>query len=251
MTRQIQAIIADDEPLLLAHLRKQLNRFWPELEIAGEAEDGLQAEKLLKKLKPHIAFLDIRMPGQSGLAVARNAPNNCRIVFVTAYDEYAIEAFEEAAVDYLLKPVTGKRLLKSIKRLKHDLSCSDVTHLPVSIDQLQISCPPEKKLQWIKTKHGRSIKIIPVESVYFFQAEDKYTKVVTGEDEYLIRTPIKKLCEELDSDRFWCIHRSTIVNGSEIDSVSKSMSGRFVVTLKNHPRKLTASRRFGHLFKQM
>lgn len=251
MTKQVTAIIADDEPLLLVHLRRQLNRFWPGLKIAGEAEDGLQAEKLLMELKPDIAFLDIRMPGLSGLAVAKKAPSNCRIVFITAYDEYAIEAFEEAAVDYLLKPVTGKRLLKSIERLKDDLYRSHVPHIPVSMDHLQIDQSGKKNLQWIKTKHGRSIKIIPVESVYFFQAEDKYTKVVTDEDEYLIRTPIKDLREELDSDRFWCIHRSTIVNCTEIDTVSKSMSGRFVVSLKNHPLKLTASRRFGHLFKQM
>lgn len=251
MNLQSKAIIADDEPLLLAHLCKQLNTLWPELEIVGKAEDGLQAKKLLMQLKPDIAFLDIRMPGLSGLTVARAAPDNCRIVFVTAYDEYAIEAFEETAVDYLLKPVTEKRLLKSIDRLKHQLCHIDVPHRPLVLDRLQFDPPGKKSLQWIKAKQGRKIKIIPVDSIYFFQAEDKYTKVVTDENEYLIRTPIKDLREELDSDRFWCIHRSTIVNCSEIDTVSKSMSGRFVVSLKNHPQKLTASRRFGHLFKQM
>jgi len=251
MKQRIKAIIADDEPLLLAHLCNQLSKLWPELEITGKAKDGLEAEKLLKKLQPHIAFLDIRMPGLSGLDVAKNAPDNCRIVFVTAYDEYAIEAFEQAAVDYLLKPVTEKRLGKSIRRLKHDLSCSNTAPKPIPVKQLQATNLLRGNLQWIKAKQGRSIKIIAVDSIYFFQAEDKYTRVVTNEDEYLIRTPIKTLREELDSEKFWCIHRATIVNGLEIDSVAKSMSGRFIVTLKNHSEKLTASRRFGHLFKQM
>ncbi len=251
MNKQPTAIIADDEPTLLAHLDDLLHRFWPGLTIIGKAQNGTEAKEMLLKLRPDIAFLDIRMPGLSGLQVARTAPASCKIVFVTAYDEYAVEAFEEAAIDYLLKPLNEKRLKKTIQRLKDRTAVIKHSDLLSSNKSLSRFSTDRKKLKWIRTKQGNSIKIIPVEQVYFFQAEDKYTKVVTGKNEYLIRTAIKQLREELDDDLFWCIHRSTIVNCLEIDSVTRSLSGRFVIKLKRHPQQLSASRRFGHLFKQM
>ncbi len=251
MNEQPTAIIADDEPTLLAHLAGLLHRFWPGLKVIGKARNGTEAKQMLLELHPDIAFLDIRMPGLSGLQAARTAPTSCKIVFVTAYDEYAVDAFEEAAIDYLLKPVSEKRLKKTIQRLKGRTAAGEPADLLSSYKSLSDFSFDKKKLKWIRAKQGASIKIIPVEQVYFFQAEDKYTKVVTANNEYLIRTSIKQLREELDDDWFWCIHRSTIVNCLEIDSVTKSLSGRFVIKLKHHPQQLSASRRFGHLFKQM
>ncbi len=251
MNKHVTAIIGDDEPWLLDHLCRKLKRLWPELEIVGKAANGLEAEELFIKYKPDIAFLDIRMPGKSGLDVAQNAAPDCRIVFITAYADYAVEAFEKAAVDYLLKPLTDKRLLQTIKRLQHDL------HRPKTLRTSKLPVPEragrdsKKYLQWLNIKQGRVVKIIPVANVLFFQAEDGYTKVVTEDEEYFIRISIKQLCEDLDSDQFWCVHRSTIVNSYEIDRVKKSMSHRFVVSLKKHSHKITVSRRFGHLFKQM
>ena len=251
MNRSVNAILADDEPHLLTHLRHLLNQLWPELKIVAEAVDGIEAKKILEQHTPDLAFLDIRMPGLSGLEVARSAPENCRIIFITAYDEYAIEAFEEAVVDYILKPVSEKRLYKTINRLKKRFHLDRQTPQSPAIATLALESTPQENLKWIKAKQGQTIRIIPVETILFFQAEEKYTKVVTEEEEFLIRTPIKTLHRELDNNQFWCIHRSTIINVQEIKSVSKSLSGRFVVHLKNHPARLTTSRRFGHLFKQM
>jgi DNA-binding LytR/AlgR family response regulator len=254
--RRYRAIIADDEEELRALLKSSLAEIWPELVICGEARNGKEAIELVESMRPQIAFLDIRMPGLSGMEVAKRIAGLCRIVFVTAFDQYAIEAFEREAVDYLLKPVSKERLGQTVQRLKHQLNAS--TQPPAGLAEVLeqvLSRLPGKAgpeyLRWIKTQQKESIRLIPVDEVDYFQAEDKYTLVMTKEGESLIRKTIKELSEELDPAQFWQIHRGIIVNVSKIDKVSRSLTGRGVVKLKERPELLTVSRSYLHLFNQM
>ncbi len=251
-----KAIIADDEEELRTYLKSSLAEIWPELIICGEAKNGKEALELVESMRPQIAFLDIRMPGLSGMEVAKRIAGLCRIVFVTAFDQYAVEAFEREAVDYLLKPVSKERLSQTVQRLKNQLNAS--TQPPAGLaevlEQVLARLPGKggpEYLRWIKTQHKDSIRLIPVEEVDYFQAEDKYTLVMTKEGESLIRKTIKELSEELDPAQFWQIHRGTIVNVSKIDRVSRSLTGRGVVKLKERPELLTVSRSYLHLFNQM
>jgi len=253
--KPIQAIIADDEAPLRGYLRARLAEVWPELEVCGEAENGRQAVELIRSLEPDIAFLDIKMPGLSGIEVARECAGACRVVFITAYDRFAVEAFEQEAMDYLLKPVTPERLEKTVHRLRKSLSRAHDTGqnaqgvLDRVLEALQVRTG--KNLQWIKVQHGDGIRLIHVDDVHYFQAEDKYTRVVTRSGESLIRKPIKELADELDPDRFWRVHRSVIVNVSQIAKTSRSLTGRYSIKLKDRPEILTVSRTYAHLFRQM
>jgi DNA-binding LytR/AlgR family response regulator len=234
-------------------LRARLSEVWPELVICGEAKNGREALDLIEKLRPHIAFLDIKMPGLTGMDVAEKIAGSCRIVFVTAYDEYAVEAFEKEAVDYLLKPVSKERLEKTVKRLKEDLATGAA--LPIEILQrLMIRLSREKgsgSLQYLRVQHGDGVRLVHVDDVIYFKAEDKYTTVITREGESLVRKPIKELAEELDPEKFWQIHRGSIVNVRFIARVSRSLTGKGVVKLKDRSETLTVSNRYLHLFKQM
>ncbi len=251
-----EAIIADDEEQLRIHLKARLTELWPELRICGEAKNGIEALDLIEAIRPAIAFLDIKMPGLSGLEVAQKISMNCRVVFITAFDQYAIEAFENEAVDYLLKPVTDKRLRKTINRLKKQISESSNPPVDFSgtMDRL-LDAFKEKQssgyLKWIKVRHGDDVRLIPIDEVTYFKAEDKYTLVRTLEKESLIKKSIRQLSDELDPDQFWRIHRGTIINVSRIGKVSRLFAGRLVVTLKDLPETLTVSRTYVHLFKQM
>ncbi|RJR54431.1 MAG: DNA-binding response regulator [Desulfobacteraceae bacterium] len=252
----MKAIIADDETELRNYLRSLLAETWPELVVCGEAANGKKALELVENKHPQIAFLDIRMPGLSGMDVAKRIAGGCHIVFVTAYDRYAVEAFEREAVDYLLKPVSRERLLLTKKRLLERIEAASTPspHLSDLVQRLlsKLSVPAGREyLQWIKTHHRDAIRLIPVEEIDYFKADDKYTMVMTGEGESLIRTSIRELAEELDPARFWQIHRGTIVNASRIESVSHSLTGRGVVRLKGRSETLTVSRSYLHLFKQM
>ena len=251
-----RAIIADDEEELRAHLKSSLAEIWPELVICGEAKNGVETIQLVESLRPQIAFLDIRMPGLSGMEVAKRIAGLCRIVFVTAFDRYAVEAFESEAVDYLLKPVSKERLIQTVQRLKNQLNAS--TEPPVGFTEVLeqvLSRLPSRGgpdfLRWIKTQQKDSIRLVPVDEVDYFQAEDKYTLVMTKEGESLIRKTIKELAEELDPAQFWQIHRGTIVNVSKIDRVSRSLTGRGALKLKERPELLTVSRSYLRLFNQM
>lgn len=252
-----KAIIADDEKELRTYLKRMLSEIWPQLEICGEAINGKEAMKMIEALAPHIAFLDIKMPGLSGLDVAKKIASICRIVFITAYDQYAVEAFEREAVDYLVKPVTKERLLQTINRLKKQLQSSPdpPADLAQMITQVLANLKENKKadpyLHWIKTQHKESIRLIPVEEVDYFQAGDKYTLVKTTRGEALIKKSIKELSQELDPQQFWQIHRGTIVNVSKIENVGRSFTGRGILYFKNRPDTLTVSRQYLHLFKQM
>ena len=243
------ALLAEDEPMLRAQLRSRLAEAWPELSIVAEAENGEQALASIDEHKPDIAFLDIRMPVMSGLDVARMIGGRCHVVFVTAYDEYAVAAFDEGAVDYVLKPVTPERIAKVTARLRQRLAMPplDVTALLSRLALRDDAAP----LKWIRASLGSAMQVIPVSDVVYFQAEDKYTKVVTHEAEALIKKPIKDLFDELDQEVFWQIHRATIVNLNAIARVERDWRDQPVITLKSRPEKLTVSRTFAHRFTAM
>jgi DNA-binding LytR/AlgR family response regulator len=251
--RQVRAIIADDEDTLRRYLRKKLSAAWPELVISGEAEDGIAAARLIEETRPDIAFLDIRMPGLSGIEVARKAAGRCQVVFVTAHDQYAVDAFESEALDYLLKPVTDERLEKTVKRLKERIaSSSPAPDLSQVLDKVSraLQKSPEH-LQWIKAQHKGGVRLIPVAEVYYFKATDKYTAVRTRDGEFLIRKTIKELTDELDPDQFWRVHRAAIVNVKAIQTANRSLGGSYFITFKDIKERLIVSRAYSHLFKQM
>ncbi len=243
------ALIAEDEPMLRAQLRARLAEAWPELEIVAEAVNGDEALTLAGEHKPDIAFLDIRMPVLSGLDVARELDGSCHIVFVTAYDEYAIAAFDEGAVDYVLKPPAPERIAKVVSRLKARLA-----EAPLDLAALLTKLAAAREgaaLKWIRASLGPSMRMIAVDDVLYFQAGDKYTRVVTRDGEALIRKPIKELHDELDPDAFWQIHRGTIVNLRAVARVDRDWRGEPVILLIDRDEKLPVSRTFAHRFKSM
>ena len=252
----ITAIVAEDEKALRTHLCAMLGKVWPELRIVGEAQNGPEALAIIEQHEPHVAFLDIRMPGLSGLEVSRRIPRPCRVVFVTAYDQYAVKAFENEALDYLLKPVSRERLAKTVTRLKRALARPDASALKNLEGIERVLMGLEKRqaatfLKWIRVQHGAGLQLISVEEICYFQSSDKYTVVRTKTDEYLIRKPIKTLIQELDPQHFWQIHRGTIVNAACISSVSRSLTGKGTLRLKHIADSLTVSQTYMHRFRQM
>ena len=247
------ALLIDDEPNLSDYLARRLAELWPELEILGTAVNGRQALAMGEELAPDIVFLDIQMPGLNGLQVAEALDPEIRIVFVTAYDRYAIQAFEAAAVDYLLKPVDDARLSLTIKRLKTASSDAEKAALSDAIGQVigQLKGPESNHLQWLKAQQGGTTELIPVESVVYFQADGKYTNVVTATGEHLIRTSIRELEEALDPSLFWRVHRGTIVRVEEIAQANRDLRGRYTLNLRSRPEQLRTSQKYGHLFKAM
>jgi len=245
------ALIAEDEPLMRERLKEKLAEVWPELEVVAEASDGDEALALFDIHAPRIAFLDIRMPGRTGLDVAAAIGGECHIVFVTAYDQYAIAAFDAGAVDYLLKPVESERLAQTVERVKAKLANEPADLAPI-VAQLRANAPAAaQRLKWIKAAVGKQIKLIPVDDVVYFQSDMKYTRVVLAQSEALIRTPLKDLLAELDPERFWQIHRSTIVNVAALSGILREDAERQFALFKLRPDKLPISRQFTHLFKQM
>lgn len=249
------AIIADDERLMRDQLRLRLQQVWPELEILEEAKNGEEAIQLVEKLKPDLAFLDIRMPAKTGLEAAKEIGTKAHIVFITAYDQYAVEAFDQGAVDYVLKPADTERLAKTVERLKARLSTAtepnDMSNMLAQLAKQLGIAPKPNYLQWIQASIGQELRLIPVEDILFFQSDEKYTRVQTATYEALIRKPVRDLAEELDPHLFWQIHRSTLVNSKAISGVVRDMRGRHLVQLKGLTEKLEVSRSFVHLFKQM
>jgi DNA-binding LytR/AlgR family response regulator len=245
------ALIAEDEPLMRERLREKLTEIWPELAIVAEAADGDEALALFDLHEPQVVFLDVRMPGRNGLDVAAAIGSDCHIVFITAYDQYAISAFAAGAVDYLLKPVESDRLAQTVERVRRKLASppADVSALVAQL-KAQI-VPTAQRLRWIKAAVGKQIKLIAIDDVQFFQSDTKYTRVVLAQSEALIRTPLKELLEELDPDRFWQIHRGTVVNLEAVSSILREDAERQFVLLKGRNERLAISRQFTHLFKQM
>ena len=250
MTRPT-ALIAEDEPLMRERLKEKLASAWPELDIVAEAADGNAALALFDEWRPQIAFLDIRMPGKSGLDVAAVIGKECHVVFITAYDQYALKAFDAGAVDYLLKPVEGDRLAATVERIRKKLA-SPPADLSALVAALRATIPSVvPRMKWIKAAVGKQVKLIAVGDVVYFQADTKYTRVVLGSGEALIRTPLKELLADLDPEKFWQVHRGTIVNLDAVAGVLREDAERQFVLLKNRQEKLPISRQFTHLFKQM
>ena len=245
----MKALIADDEPLLAEDLRRRLTRLWPELEIVAVVHDGLASAEVLAQHQPDFAFLDIRMPGQSGLEVARAAPPGCRVVFVTAYDDHAVAAFEQAAADYLLKPVSDERLARCVARLKQTAPAPQ--ELLAKLQTLLAAPAKPEPLRWLRIQVGQALRLVAVEEVCYFQSADKYTAVYTRDAELLLRTPLKELVVQLDPQQFWQVHRGTVVAVSQIAAARHDLLGRVTLTLRERPETLAVSRSYAHLFRQM
>jgi DNA-binding LytR/AlgR family response regulator len=245
------AVIAEDEPLLRRELKEQLTALWPELAIVAESEDGLQAIRALETHHPDVLFLDIQMPGMTGLDVAREASGRCHVVFVTAYDEFAVAAFERGAVDYVMKPFAPERLAMAVTRVRERM-----VNVPANLDgllrALSERVPSQRRfLRWITVAQGRSVRLIPVSDVCYFQADNKYTLVVTAASQSLINKTIKELIDELDPESFLQIHRGTVVNVNAVAAVHRDLRGRLDIQLKQRSETLPVSASFAHLFRQM
>jgi DNA-binding LytR/AlgR family response regulator len=246
-----RAVIAEDEALLRDELRELLAEAWPELEIAAMAADGLEAIRALELHRPDVVFLDIHMPEASGLEVARHASGHSHVVFVTAYDQYAVAAFEEDAIDYVMKPLSAARIAAAVQRIRRRMS-SEPAALEGLLGRLERT-PPRKPmyLRWINASRGESIELITTDEIQYFQSDMKYTRVVTPRREALIRKTIRELAGELDPAVFWQVHRSTIVNLGAVASVGRDGNGRVVLRLKDRADVLQVSQPYAHLFRQM
>ena len=252
------AVIAEDEPILRAQLKAKLARMWPELTIVADVGDGEAALEAIDEHRPQLAFLDIQMPEMTGVEVAKSLAANsdwrCHVVFVTAFDHYAVEAFDANAVDYVLKPYSDERLQAAVNRLKQRLAMMPAPSqdLDALITRLSARLKPEvQRLSWIKASVGNQLRLIPIDEVLFFQSDEKYTLVATQALDTLIRTPIREILDGLDGSAFWQIHRSTIVNARAIELVNRDFRGQASVKIKGRPENLVVSRPFSHLFKQM
>ena len=247
----LRAVIAEDEAVLRDELRARVATLWPELEICAQVGDGQAALAALEVHRPHVLFLDIQMPGLSGMEVARQASGRCHVVFVTAHDEFAVAAFEQGAIDYVMKPFATERLALAIERMKSRLSSQ-----PADLEGLletfaQRIARPRAYLQWINASLGNDLRFITVDEVCYFRSDAKYTRVVTAGQESLIRKSVRELAAELDPDRFRQIHRSIIVNLGEIAGVQRDFRGRIQVKLKRRTEALPVSDPYAPLFRQM
>ena len=258
----VTALIADDEAPMRDLLRARLATVWPDLRIVAEAANGVEAVELGEKLRPDIAFLDIRMPGLSGIEAARRLYERSHIVFATAYDQYALDAFAQGALDYLLKPVSAERLATTCARLQARLRTrAQAASAPQDIGQelakltalLENKGKPEKPtyLRWIQAQVGSSLRMVSTREILFFQSDEKYTRVQTAGAEFLIRKTLKELLDELDPDEFWRIHRSTLVRVDAIAEVKRDLRGRQMLKVRGYPGELEVSRNHGYLFQQM
>ncbi|MDE3011607.1 MAG: response regulator transcription factor [Pseudomonadota bacterium] len=245
-------------------LKLRLQQVWPALDIVAEARDGREAVELVAQLQPDIVFLDIRMPALSGIEAAREISRldglACEIVFVTAYDQYAVEAFEHGALDYVLKPADSERLARTAARLQSRLGGSATegdsgTGIASRLAQIEqvlatLGPPPTRHLRWLQATQGNVLRLIAVDEVLFFRSDEKYTRIQTALAEWLIRTPLRELAEQLDPEQFWQVHRSSIVNARAVERVERDDAGRLRIRLKGHPEVIEVSRSFSHLFRQ-
>ncbi|MBC3869438.1 LytR/AlgR family response regulator transcription factor [Undibacterium oligocarboniphilum] len=250
----ITAVIAEDEDLPRKELCRMLDALWPELQIVAECEHGADALEAIHRHQPDVAFLDIRMPGMSGLDVAHAVKGRCHAVFTTAYDSYAMDAFAAGAIDYLLKPVAQPRLAEAIERLKARLASKqaapDISQLMAELDK-RIRGQAAERIRWISASVGDTIKMFPVEKILFFSSDEKYTRVVSAQDEAHVRKPLKELLDGLDHDQFWQIHRGTVVRADAIARAQRDDMGRYIVELHGSPEKLRVSQAYVWRFKPM
>lgn len=258
-------LIAEDEPLLAASLKATLAKLWPQLQIVASVTHGAAAVEQALAHQPDIIFLDIRMPGLSGLEAAELLAEDWPgerplplIVFVTAYDQYALRAFDHAAVDYVLKPVDVDRLAVTCQRLQAALAArnrSKPAEVPgdllAALAALRAAEPPAARLRVLQASQGATIHLVPIAEVLYFEAADKYIKAVTVAREYLVRMPLRQLMQQLDPEEFWQVHRATVVRADAIATATRDETGRVELTLKGHPARLGVSRLYGHLFRGM
>ena len=244
------ALIAEDEAVLRTELRARLGHLWPELHVCAEAQNGLEAAALMERHRPDVVFLDIEMPGMTGLDVARRASGVSHVAFITAFDAHAIAAFEQGAIDYVLKPYDEARLALTLERVKQRLG-SRPPELESLLQEMARHAPRRDYLRWINASVGNDVRLVTVDEVCYFQAGAGYTRVVTEGGECLIRLALKDLLEQLDPACFWMIHRSTIVNANAIAGVTRDLRGRLSVRLKSRSEKLAVSEAHERLFKQM
>ena len=251
-----RAIIADDEDLPRAELRRMLAAAWPELEVVAECEHGPAAIEAIDALAPDVAFLDIRMPGRSGLDVARAAGGRCHVVFTTAYDSHAVAAFEAGAVDYLLKPLAADRLAQAVARLRERLeAAAPAPALDGLVERLaarlHVREGSEPRLRWISASVGDTIKMFGIDEVLFFQSDEKYTRVVTAVDEAHVRKSLKEIADGLEPEAFWQVHRGVLVRASAIARAQRDDAGRITLHLRGHAEKLPVSQAYAWRFKPM
>lgn len=244
-------VVAEDEPLLRGELRETLQRLWPAARIVAEAEDGIEALEALDRLKPEVLFLDIEMPGLSGLEVARAASGRCHVVFVTAFHAHAVAAFEQGAVDYVMKPFNAARMATAITRLRARL---DVAPRALDVPLRALETPAAAKkpyLRWINVAQGQNVRLVTTDEICYFRSDSKYTLVVTPDSEALISKSVKELMGELDPDVFWPVHRGVVVNVGAIALAHRKFNGRFEIRLKSRPETLDVSEPFAYRFRQM
>ena len=246
------ALLVEDEPFPRAQLKEWLATLWPELAIAGEAADGAAGLLAFEQLKPDVAFLDIRLPGLDGLELARHVANRAHVVFVTAFDEHALAAFDEGAVDYLLKPLALPRLARCVDRLKAKMA-EPPADLGALLRRIESARPPQDGgyLRFVQAGDGRGLRLVMLSDVLFFQSDTKYTRVVTAEGESLIRSSVRELLPRLDPAQFWQIHRATVVNLAQVERVDRDMLGHMNVLLKGRAQSLQVSQTFQARFKSM
>jgi DNA-binding LytR/AlgR family response regulator len=245
-----RALIAEDEPALRAEVRQALGQLWPELVICAEVGDGVEAARVLEEQRPDILFLDVAMPGMDGLEVARRASGRSHVVFITAYDEHAVPAFEEGAIDFLVKPLSIERLRRTVARLRTRIGEAPAMLEPV-LAELRQALEKRRGLRWISVLEGRELRFVTTEEILFFRSDHKYTAAVTRDREHLVSRPLKQLVEELDPDAFWRVHRSYVVNLRAILSVRRSAGGAMEILLRDHSERIPVSQPYAHRFRQM
>ncbi len=244
----IRALIAEDEPMLADNLRSELSQLWPELEVCATASDGYGALRIIEREHPQVLFLDVQLPGLDGLELARLAGPGAHIVFVTAFEHFAVRAFTEGAVDYLVKPLDPARLARAVQRVKARLEQTSVEPPHLAADRHQESA--EAPLRWLTVQQGRELQLIAVDDICYLRADHKYVAVVTADSESLISTPLKEMLARLDPGIFWQVHRGFVVNIKAVRSISRGIAGALSLHLKRRTEALPVSASNAHLFKQ-